>query len=375
MMPFHYNYLRQAGLSLVELMVAILIGLIILAGVIQVVASSKSTYIAQEEMSFIQENARYALDVLTEDIQEAGYWGCAGDSAAFAQVATANADQKDFLATQASFTTMPSINGFEGTVSGSSPNFPLAYKSKVYKITSGSDTHYPDSFIVRSAGSISYSLATHSQNAVITTKETHHFNGGDYLSIISGDCRRVAIVKASSASSTTINMSNWVDEIKPDVNQSIICEGGSSMKCNGSDAYAPDLIRRFLPGAVVAEFESVGYFIGESSVMDGVPALKKATLHGDSATIDELALGVYDMEVLYGVDTNADKNANRYLEADDVTAAQWASVVSMQISLLFRSNSQVLEKNSEAKEYLGKSYEDRYLRRIVSTTVKLRSRS
>ena len=147
------------------------------------------------------------------------------------------------------------------------------------------------------------------------------------------------------------------------------------MKCNGSDAYAPDLIRRFLPGAVVAEFESVGYFIGESSVMDGVPALKKATLHGDSATIEELALGVYDMEVLYGVDTDADKNANRYLEADDVTAAQWASVVSMQISLLFRSNSQVLEKNSEAKEYLGKSYEDRYLRRIVSTTVKLRSRS
>ena len=47
----------QAGFSLIELMVAILISSIILAGVVQVVLSSKTTFINQEEMSFIQENA------------------------------------------------------------------------------------------------------------------------------------------------------------------------------------------------------------------------------------------------------------------------------------------------------------------------------
>ena len=50
--------IKDLGFSLVELMVAILIGLIILAGVIQVVTTSKSTFFGQEEMSFIQENAR-----------------------------------------------------------------------------------------------------------------------------------------------------------------------------------------------------------------------------------------------------------------------------------------------------------------------------
>jgi len=64
---------RQKGLTLVEIMVAMVIGLIIIGGVIQVYISSKATYNVQSGMSRMQENARYAMDILSMHISMAGY--------------------------------------------------------------------------------------------------------------------------------------------------------------------------------------------------------------------------------------------------------------------------------------------------------------
>jgi type IV pilus assembly protein PilW len=66
---------RQRGLSLVELMVAMLIGLILLFGVTQVYVSSKRSANAQEDLARMQENGRFAMDLITRDLRRAGYWG------------------------------------------------------------------------------------------------------------------------------------------------------------------------------------------------------------------------------------------------------------------------------------------------------------
>ncbi|MBK8289090.1 MAG: prepilin-type N-terminal cleavage/methylation domain-containing protein [Cellvibrionales bacterium] len=66
----------QQGLSLVELMVAIALGLFLSWGAIQAFLSGKQTYSTQQALSRIQENARLVQEFLGFDIRSAGTYGC-----------------------------------------------------------------------------------------------------------------------------------------------------------------------------------------------------------------------------------------------------------------------------------------------------------
>ncbi|MGQ0658293.1 MAG: PilW family protein, partial [Chromatiales bacterium] len=68
---------RQRGFSLVELMVAIAIGLFLLAGAITIFTTSKRTYLEQGDMARIQEGLRVATDLSTRALRRAGEIGCA----------------------------------------------------------------------------------------------------------------------------------------------------------------------------------------------------------------------------------------------------------------------------------------------------------
>jgi type IV pilus assembly protein PilW len=67
---------RQKGLTLIEIMIALLLGAVLLAGVIQVFLNTKQTYKMQEALSRLQENGRFAMDFLGRDIRMADYRGC-----------------------------------------------------------------------------------------------------------------------------------------------------------------------------------------------------------------------------------------------------------------------------------------------------------
>ena len=67
----------QSGFSIVELMVSIMLGLILMAGILSIFFSSKVTYFANEKTARLQENGRVALDFVTHDIRASGYGGCA----------------------------------------------------------------------------------------------------------------------------------------------------------------------------------------------------------------------------------------------------------------------------------------------------------
>ena len=61
------------GLTLIELMIAIALGLILVAVVIQVYVGSKATYNKQEDLSRLQENGRVALDVIGRAVRISGF--------------------------------------------------------------------------------------------------------------------------------------------------------------------------------------------------------------------------------------------------------------------------------------------------------------
>jgi type IV pilus assembly protein PilW len=62
----------QRGLSLIELMVAMVIGLVISGAVLQVFISNKNTFLLQNASGHLQENGRFALQYLAAEIRPAG---------------------------------------------------------------------------------------------------------------------------------------------------------------------------------------------------------------------------------------------------------------------------------------------------------------
>ena len=66
---------RQSGLSLVELMVAMAIGLLLLLGISTLVVQQNTTRNEMEKSSRQIENGRYAMQLLHNDIQLAGFYG------------------------------------------------------------------------------------------------------------------------------------------------------------------------------------------------------------------------------------------------------------------------------------------------------------
>jgi type IV pilus assembly protein PilW len=75
--------IRQAGFSLVELMIALVIGLVLMLGVTQIFIASQSASRLSEGVARAQENGRFALDFLERDIRMAGHMGCVNDQAHF----------------------------------------------------------------------------------------------------------------------------------------------------------------------------------------------------------------------------------------------------------------------------------------------------
>ncbi|MBB6598678.1 PilW family protein [Luteimonas sp. MC1825] len=74
---------RSAGLSLIELMIALVISSLLVLGLVEVFAASRSAYQLSTGLARVQENGRFALDFMQRDIRMAGHLGCVNDQARF----------------------------------------------------------------------------------------------------------------------------------------------------------------------------------------------------------------------------------------------------------------------------------------------------
>ena len=68
------NGLKQAGFSLIELMIAITVTLVLVAGIVGLIFSLKQSFSAQDALTQIQENERFALSVMDSTIRNAGFF-------------------------------------------------------------------------------------------------------------------------------------------------------------------------------------------------------------------------------------------------------------------------------------------------------------
>ena len=64
---------KQSGSSMVELMVALLVVSLLMIAMVAMFLSSRASFIGQEQIGRLQENGRYAFNLITKEIERAGY--------------------------------------------------------------------------------------------------------------------------------------------------------------------------------------------------------------------------------------------------------------------------------------------------------------
>ncbi|EJM07142.1 MULTISPECIES: PilW family protein [unclassified Pseudomonas] len=69
---------RNRGFGLIELLIALALGLIVVLGVVQIFIAAKNTYVSQNTAAAMQEDARFVLSKMIQEIRMVGMFGCLG---------------------------------------------------------------------------------------------------------------------------------------------------------------------------------------------------------------------------------------------------------------------------------------------------------
>lgn len=376
--------LRQKGLTLVELMIAMTISSVLMVGISNIYSSSKQAYKINDEFSVLQENARLAFRFLTQDIRMAGYIGCAWAD-------TTNVDSTldidDLTADQEAF-----VNGFgtglEGyDATGTGPNTAInmtALTAGFNRTVNGLFTGHLDGsdiIIVRHANGGGVKLSGNKNSANFDIQDSgvnavvdgcHAPSGiceGDILMV--SDCSKGRIFQVNNMSAVSANGGS----IRL-VHSATGAPGNSRSSWGGSSNTEADW---FSPGdSEILKMGTYAYFLANGT--SGQPTLKR--LSNLDATPQELVEGVENMQILYGTDSNGDGRANQYFVAP---TAVTDNIVSVRISLLMSTPNQIPKRDNDTKVYKMISENDavnvrvtpiadRRIRKVFTTTIKLRNK-
>lgn len=69
---------HNRGFGLIEMLVALALGLIVVLGVVQTFIAAKNTYVSQNSAAAMQEDARFVLSKMIQEIRMVGMFGCLG---------------------------------------------------------------------------------------------------------------------------------------------------------------------------------------------------------------------------------------------------------------------------------------------------------
>ena len=267
----------QAGLTLVEMMVAMAVGLILLAGVVQIFASNKQTYRIQDATSRLQENGRFAVDMLRRDIRMAGFWGCNSNITHVTSNLNNPGNYVDI--------TLSGLSGTDGAAGA------------------------PDTITLQGAYGTGLNVNSHNQNAA------------SFATLAGNDLQQFEIILVSDCTQADISQ---ISNANPAQSGSVVVNTGVGVPGNATKP------PQYPPGSSIYHVRKVTY-----SIQNGASGQPSLFLNEDG-TDQEVVEGVEDMQILYGEDTDADGTANRYVPAG-TAGLNMDNVVSVRVALTLRT--------------------------------------
>ena len=389
------------GFSLVELMVALLIGLIISIGVVQIFGATRATYQLDESLARAQENGRFAMEFLQQDIRHAGYAGCKRDTtvAVFNNLAyTPNAGLSivgisgaEYTATATGYNdTYPLGPTPANTATGWSPALSTVIGAPTVPALPGSDV-----LVLQRMVPNSWALAppyVDADNvfldpAFVSKVRVGMADDGDVLLV--ADCRSAVAFRATAITAAGVIS----HDVGPTANRCARWTTGldtmnADTACPGAFDYTP------VPATTaIGKLETVVFFAANDTAdpaavgANARPTLFRRVILATGDIVENTALveGVENFQVLYGVDTDLQPDGvpNQYVPANAVVA--FNQVVSVQIGLLvYGVNATGTANDTEIDMgrhvVAGTNIDiappgDRRSRRVFNTTIQLRNRS
>lgn len=381
---------RMAGFSLIELMIALVLGLLLSIGLVTLFGATSKTNRVQDSMARIQENGRYALTRISDDLRMMSAQYC--NNSGGRPVMTANGQQiparapslfvqnfnfPDAATTPTSLSTTATVSlspryfmqGYECGTSGCAPNtVPTALPGT--GTTAGKRVPGSDVLTVRYQRGNGWAVSGCSASNAALTAEVGagdasttppvpadpplNFGAGD-IALVS-DCINPQIFKVS-VSGTTLTPSNLTTGASP----------GCPADIGSTDVRVFNLSKDFMTITYYLKLKadtSPGATAGRL-----IPVLMRRESSGAAgATINEQELveGVERLDFLYGVEDN--NGAVRYLKADKVTSGtncpplpvgltaaeagcMWRGVKSVEVHLLLNSINDIRDLSNPDMAY------------------------
>ena len=349
------------GFTLVELMVAITIGLIILAAVAQVFATSRSTYSLEEGLSRLQENGRFAMTFITEDMRMAGYIGCQD------QTGTVNVQ----LNNPGNYPVTGQIitgHRYIGS-SGSNPAAdwvpPLP---PAFGFVNNEVEPFSDVIIVRRASEQAYRLVppymtTETDPLTIDSANTL----ADEQIVLVADCKAADLFQITDITTGTI-------------------QHDTSPPSNGPGNASTVLSQLYGSDAEVLLLVTNAYYIARrnNDPVNFPPSLFRRELFNGALVSRELVENIEGLKFFFGVDTDNTGVANQYQTAQAIGAGSplWATIASVRMGLVAHTPRETgVDWDKSTYDVVGDPgpvddydpTDDRRQRRVFTSTVNIRN--
>ncbi len=362
---------RERGLSLVELMIATVVGILVIGGIVTVFSGSRRTAELNRTMTELQEGARFALESMVRDVRMAGFQGCVSIAEKPATLRGDALPTSDFAATAFTAARVDTASSWSPELPGNfvppaagTRGAPVPGTHAVSVQFGNPSTHRIDPMLQVDDDVV---LAE-------TTAEAAGFGSGGYALV--SDCEVADVFRISATNGAALRHDGAVNGGDPRL---------SAPYGAGGEGTRPRVMR----------FEANVYWVGDTgrtnAAGDAVTSLFRQTLpYGTSGNPPiEMVEGVANLKVRVGLRQTGDVLAAErltFVPPEDSAAAGFLPA-SVEIGLLVQSHDRVADA-PDARTYrlagttlspgtagAATAYAaDRRLRLAFNTTVSIRNR-
>lgn len=315
--------LRVRGLSLIELMIALVLGLVVAAAAGGVLLANKRVYGSTATLNRIQENTRVAFEIMSRDLREAGGNPCGGAVPIVSQLKSGDNTWWTQYA--------DGLHGYAGSEAAAGTATGTGTAERVAN-TDAIDLHLANSGDIR--------VTSHTNpSAVLNVTTTGSISDGDILLVCNNSFALVFQSSGISGSGVKIghNGGSGTNNCSNEFQHKRNCATGASgdagycfLVPEGSSVN-PNCDKHSRSPATVVQVQSFRWYIGNND--RGGRSLYRATLVNETGgevptavEVVEIAEGVTDMDLRYRSD-----GATSFVGAASVT--DWAAVNAVEVGL------------------------------------------
>jgi len=267
-------------MTLIEIMISMAIGMFLILGAVTVYTQGRYSFQVTEGTSRIQENLRFAFDVMEPDIRMAGFWGMHRDASSFQSGAA-------------------DITCGGNAVTAWAMDHEIGFTAR-NDITSANKLN----------------VAANARNAA--SCPAHN----------SGVKEGTDIVEVRRASSSAQPLAAGTVQVQSQRNKSHLMTDGTLPGGYSADTDISNTYNYIF---------NTYYIANESQNYPGIPSLRRRTLVGTEVVDEEIIAGVEDMQVQLGIDVDFDGSVDRYVDPVPGAVGVADTIIAVRLWLLMRA--------------------------------------